>query len=487
METDMTYKRNLTMLTDFYELTMGSGYLESGLENRESVFDMFFRRIPDRGGFAIMAGLEQLIEYLNNLRFTGEDIDYLRSKGQFSELFLDYLSNFEFKCDLWAVREGTPVFPHEPVVVVKGPIIQAQLIETMVLLTINHQSLVATKANRVVRAADGRIVSEFGSRRAQSYDAAVLGARAAYIGGCHATACTIADRDHGIPAVGTMAHSWVQVFDSEYEAFKRYAQLNPDRCTLLVDTYSVLHSGVPNAIRVFNEVIVPMGHRPAAIRIDSGDIAYLSKKARKMLDDAGFADVKIMASNALDEYIIRDLLIQGAKVDMFGVGENLITSKSDPVFGGVYKLAAIADETGELQPRIKVSETVEKITTPHFKSLYRLVSRENNKAVADYVTLHDEVVDTAKPLVIFDPNAIWKKKTVTNFEAVPLLTRIFDRGRQVYSSPTLADIRAYCGEQVDQLWEEVKRFENPHKYYVDLSYKLWESKQQLLMSNPADQ
>ncbi|HIY08017.1 MAG TPA: nicotinate phosphoribosyltransferase [Firmicutes bacterium] len=474
--------RNLTMLTDFYELTMSNGYFEEGMGDRIAVFDMFFRTIPDGGGFAIAAGLEQLVQYFNNLHFTEEDIAYLRERGMFSEQFLEYLRNFQFQCDVWAVKEGTPIFPGEPIVVVRGPVIQAQLVETMVLLTINHQSLVATKANRVARAAEGRPVMEFGSRRAQSYDAAILGARAAYIGGCPSTACTIVDRDYGITAVGTMAHSWIQFFESEYEAFKKYAQLYPQSCTLLVDTYNTLQSGVPNAIRVFDEVLKPMGYRPAGIRIDSGDIAYLSKKARKMLDEAGYPDCKIIASNSLDEYLIRDLLMQGAAVDSFGVGENLITSRSSPVFGGVYKLAAVEDENGVLQPRIKISETVEKITTPHFKNLYRFFSRENGKAIADYVTLHDEVVDDTKPLVIFDPLAVWKRKVVANFEAVCLLTPIFEKGKQVYQLPSLLEIQAYCQDQIDHLWDEVKRFENPHRYYVDLSRALWDTKQQMLMT-----
>ncbi len=473
-------KRNLTLLTDFYEITMANGYFESGMGEQEAVFDMFYRHIPDGGGFAIAAGLEQLVEYFNNLSFSPEDIEYLRSKQQFSEQFLDYLAHFEFACDVWAVKEGTPIFPYEPIVIVKGPMIQAQFVETMVLLSINHQSLIATKANRVVRAAEGRAVAEFGSRRAQSYDGAVLGARAAYIGGCSGTACTLTDRIYGIPAVGTMAHSWVQAFDTEYEAFKRYAELYPDKCTLLVDTYNTLKSGVPNAIKVFDEVLKPRGVRPVAVRIDSGDIAYLSKKVRVMLDKAGYEDVKIMVSNSLDEYIIRDLLLQGAKIDSFGVGENLITSKSAPVFGGVYKLAAISDHTGELQPRIKISETIEKITTPGFKSLYRFFNRETGKAIADYVTLHGETVDDSGSLVIFDPNNTWKKSKISNFEAKPLLTQIFARGKQVYQLPTLQEICDYCQQQLDTLWDEVKRFEYPHKYYVDLSPALWEVRHNLL-------
>ncbi len=471
--------RNLTMLTDFYELTMSNGYLEHDVGDRIAVFDMFFRTIPDDGGFALFAGLEQLIEYLRNLNFTEKDIEYLRGKHQFSERFLDYLARFRFECDVWSVEEGTPVFPNEPIIVVRGPVIQAQLIETMVLLTINHQSLVATKANRICRAAQNRSVFEFGSRRAQSYDAAILGARAAYIGGCDATACTISDRDYRIPAVGTMAHSWVQMFDSEYEAFRKYAEVYPENCTLLVDTYNVLTSGLPNAIKVFNEVLLPRGYRPRGVRIDSGDLAYLSKKARKMLDDAGFDYVNIVASNSLDEIIIRDLLLQGARIDLFGVGENLITSKSSPVFGGVYKLAAIVED-GEYIPKIKVSESIEKITNPDFKTFYRFYNKDTNEAVADYVTLFDEEPDTSKPVTIYDPVATWKRKSLSNVYAKRMLVPIFEKGRCVYQSPSLGDIKRYCAEQVDRLWDEVKRFEHPHRYYVDLSDKLWSIKSRLL-------
>lgn len=483
---DMNLKQNLSMLTDFYEITMSNGYFCYGMRDKTAVFDMFFRKIPDDGGFAIFAGLEQLIEYLENLRFTPDDIAYLRDKGQFSEEFLDYLAHFEFACDLWAVREGTPVFPNEPIVVVRGPIIQAQLIETMVLLTLNHQSLIATKSNRIVRAAQGRSIAEFGSRRAQSFDAAVLGARAAYIGGCAATACVMTDRDYGVPAVGTMAHSWVQMFDSEYEAFEKYARLYPDNSVFLVDTYNVLKSGIPNTIRVANEVLTPMGYRPKAVRIDSGDIAYLSKKAREMLDKAGFTDCKIMASNSLDEYIIRDLIIQGAQIDQFGVGERLITSKSDPVFGGVYKLAAV-EHNGEYVPRIKISETLEKITTPCFKELYRFYNRETGQAIADYVTMRGETVDDSAPITIFDPVATWKKKTITNFVARRLLEPIFEGGKCVYERPSLDDVKNYCEEQVGHLWEEVKRFEYPHHYYVDLSRRLWDERSRLLEQMNSEQ
>ena len=472
-------ERNLTMLTDFYELTMANGFLGSGNGDRIVYFDMFFRRVPDGGGFAIMAGVEQLVEYLKNLSFTAEDIAYLRSKNLFNDAFLTYLQNFKFECDVWAIPEGTPIFPHEPVVTVRGPAVQAQFIETMVLLTINHQSLIATKANRIVRAANGRAVMEFGSRRAQGYDGAVLGARAAYIGGCTGTACTLTDRYFGVPARGTMAHSWVQLFDTELDAFRAYAREYPNDCTLLVDTYSTLKSGVPNAIKAFQEELVPRGCRPKGIRIDSGDITYLSKKARKMLDEAGFEDCKITASNSLDEYIIRDMLLQGAKVDLFGVGERLITASSSPVFGGVYKLAAVETD-GEILPRIKVSENVTKITNPCFKQVWRLYDRETDKAIADVLTLRDEIIDDTKPYVLFDEEHIWKRKTVENFRAVRLQQPLFEGGKCVHTPRDIDEIRAFCAAQIDTMWEEVLRFENPHRYYVDLSQPLWDEKQRLL-------
>jgi nicotinate phosphoribosyltransferase len=473
-------EKNLTMLTDFYELTMANGYLTNGFGERICYFDMFFRKVPDNGGFAIMAGVEQMVDYLSNLRFTPEDIAYLRSKNIFNDAFLEYLENFKFSCDVWAIPEGTPIFPGEPIVTVRGPAIQAQFIETMILLCINHQSLIATKTNRIVRAAQGRAVMEFGARRAQGFDGAVLGARAAFIGGCVGTACTISDQLFGVPALGTMAHSWVQLFDSEYEAFKAYAKEYPNNCVLLVDTYNVLKSGVPNAIKVFNEVLVPQGFRPAGIRIDSGDITYLSRKARRMLDEAGFEDCKICASNSLDEYIIRDMLMQGAKVDSFGVGERLITSSSEPVFGGVYKLAAVENPDGTVTPKIKISENVAKITTPCFKNVWRLFDRETDKAIADVITLHDEIIDDEKPYTIFDPNHTWKRKTVENFYAVSLPTQLFKNGECVYTRRALGAIKAYCMAQVDSLWEEVTRFENPHTYYVDLSQALWDQKNQML-------
>ncbi len=474
---------NYTLLCDFYELTMGNGYFKTGMDKQICYFDVFFRNVPDGGGFAIAAGLEQVIDYIENLHFDEEDVEYLRSKGVFSEAFLNYLSTFRFTGDIWAVPEGTPIFPGEPILTVRAPAIEAQFIETYLLLTINHQSLIATKSNRIVRAAGGRPVSEFGSRRAQGSDGAILGARASYIAGCAGTACTLADEMYGSPAGGTMAHSWVQMFPDEYTAFKTYCELYPHSATLLVDTYDVLKSGVPNAIRAFKEVLLPQGITHCAIRLDSGDLTYLSRKARQMLDEAGLTDCKIVASNSLDEYIIRDLLLQGAKIDSFGVGERLITSKSEPVFGGVYKLAAIEDEAGAIIPKIKISENPAKITNPHFKKVYRIFENESGKAIADLICVHDEVVDQSQPLELFDPEATWKRKTVTNYTAKELLVPIFQSGKKVYHSPTIAEMRAYCAAQIDLQWDEVKRFENPHNYYVDLSQKLWDIKQSLLKHN----
>ncbi len=476
----MNDNENLSMLCDFYELTMGNGYYRNGFYKRNVYFDVFFRNVPDGGGFAIAAGLEQIVEYIQQLHFTDGDIEYLRSKGIFDEGFLDYLKHFKFHGDIYAVPEGTPVFPGEPLLTVRAPAIEAQLIETYLLLAINHQSLIATKANRIVRSAQGRTVLEFGSRRAQGVGGAVIGARAAYIGGVAGTACTLTDELYGVPAGGTMAHSWVQMFDSEYEAFKTYCELYPDNATLLVDTYNTLKSGIPNAIRAFKEVLLPRGITNCAIRLDSGDISYLSKKARKMLDEAGLPNCKITASNSLDEYLIRDLMMQGAQVDTFGVGERLITSKSNPVFGGVYKLVAVEDEQGNVIPKIKISENTAKITNPHFKRLYRLYDRESGKAIADELTLRDEVIDSTKPHVIFDQNATWKTKELTDFTVRELQVPIFQNGELVYDLPSLPDIKAYCRQQIHTLWDEVKRFENPHTYYVDLSKKLWDVKRGLL-------
>ena len=474
---------NLAMLCDFYEFTMGNGYLKNNLHKRNTYFDVFFRNIPDNGGFAIAAGLQQVIEYIEDLHFNKEDIEYFRSKNIFSDDFLDYLKDFRFTGDIYAVPEGTCIFPREPIMTIKAPAVEAQILETFVLLALNHQSLIATKANRIVRAAQGRVVLEFGSRRAQGADGAVKGARAAYIGGCAGTACTLTDELYGVPAGGTMAHAWVQMFDSEYEAFKAYCEIYPHNAVLLVDTYNTLKSGVPNAIRVFKEILVPQGITNFAIRLDSGDISYLSKQARKMLDEAGLTTCKIVASNALDEHLIRDLLMQGAQVDTFGVGERMITSKSAPVFGGVYKLVAIENDKGEIVPKIKLSENTTKITNPHFKKVYRLYDNETGKAIADEICLHDEVIDTAKPHVIFDPDATWKQKTLTNFSVRELQVPIFKNGKRVYTSPSISEIRDYCAREVESLWDEVKRFENPHRYYVDLSKKLWDIKKELCVKN----
>ncbi len=476
-------RNHLCLLCDFYELTMANGYFTTGYKDKITYFDLFFRSVPDEGGYAIFAGLEQLVNYIQNLHFDEEDIEFLRSKKLFSEDFLAYLKAFRFSGDIWAMPEGTPIFPNEPIITVRAPALEAQLIETYFLLTINHQTLIATKANRIVQAADGRTVLEFGSRRAHNADAAVVGARAAYIGGCHGSACTLTDAIYGVPAGGTMAHSWVQMFDSEYEAFKTYCEIYPTNATLLVDTYNTIKSGVPNAIRVFKEVLLPQGITKCAIRLDSGDLAFLSRKAREMLDEAGLQQCKIVASNALDEWLIRDLLIQGAKIDTFGVGEKLITACSDPVFGGVYKLVAIEDDQGMILPKIKVSENAAKITNPHFKKVYRIFRAATGKAVADQICVWDEKIDENQELEIFDPNATWKRKSISGFYVKELQQPIFKNGELVYRLPSLTEIRNYCQEQIDTLWEEVKRFENPHSYIVDLSWKLWYIKEDLLFAN----
>lgn len=472
-------KNNLSLLADFYEFTMGNGYFESGKKDEICYFDMFYRSAPDNATYAIIAGLEQVIEYFENLSFSEEDIEFLRGKKLFSEEFLDYLANFKFECDVWAMPEGTVAFPSEPILIVRGPAIQAQMLETMVLLTINHQSLVATKANRIVRAAKGRPVSEFGSRRAQGYSGANEGARAAYIGGCVGTANTLAEKIYGVPALGTMAHSWVQMFPTEIDAFRAYARTYPDTCTFLVDTYNTLKEGVPNAIKVFDEEVVPKGHRPVAVRIDSGDIAYLSKKTREMLDAAGYEDVKIMASNSLDEYTIENLFMQGAKIDLFGVGERLITSKSSPVFGGVYKLTAVEEE-GKIVPKIKISENITKITNPGFKNLYRFYDKDSGKALADLITLNNEEIDDSEPIEIFHPVYTWKRKVIENYRAEKLLVQIYDKGKLVYDPPELNVIKKRAEQQLDSLWEEMKRLDNPQEYIVDLSFDLWKLKNDLL-------
>ena len=479
----MKAKTNLTMLCDFYQLTMANGYFKNGMKDQICYFDMFYRSVPDKGGFAIAAGLAQVIDYIQSLTFDDEDIEYLRSKGLFDEAFLDYLRNFKFTGDIWAVPEGTPVFPNEPILTVRAPAIQAQFVETFILLTINHQSLIATKASRMVRAAEGRAVMEFGSRRAQGADGAVLGARAAYIAGAAGTACVLSDRDYGVPALGTMAHSWVQSFASEYEAFAAYARTYPNACTVLVDTYNVLKSGVPNAIKVAKEVLEPMGCRMKGVRIDSGDIAYLSIETRKMLDEAGMQDCGIVVSNSLDEFLVRDLLCQGAQINSFGIGERLITAKSAPVFGGVYKLVAIDDRQGNIIPKIKISENVDKITNPHFKQVWRFTDKKDGKYRSDVLTLRDEVIDDSQPYLLFDPNHTWKRHTVTDYEAKPLQVQLFDKGVCIHKPRDIEEIRVYCKECQSKIWDAVSRFENPHPYYVDLSQKLWDIKQQLLMEN----
>ena len=469
---------DLALLTEGYELTMADGFMGAGMKDTVAYFDLFFRRVPDNGGFAIAAGLSKVIDYLEHLHFREEDIKYLKSKGISDEL-ASYLKDFKFTCDVWAIPEGTPIFPNEPIIKVRGPIIEAQLIETMLLLSINQQSLIATKANRLVRAAHGTAVAEFGTRRAQGVDEAVYGARAAYIGGCVATSGVIPEKEFGIPSVNTMIHSWVQLFDSEYDAFCEYARRHPDDCTLVVDTYDTIRSGIPNAIKAFDDVLAPLGKRPKSVRIDSGDITYLSKRVRKMLDVAGYPDCDIMASNSLDEHLISDMVSQGAKVDCFIVGERLITSASSPLFGGVYKLSAI-EKDGKTVPKINLSENVRKITIPSSKQVYRLIDKDSGKAIADVLTLDDEIIDETKPYVLFDPNFTWKRKEIENFVTRKLLVPIFKGGKKVYEEPSLKEIREYCLRQTDTLWDEVKRFENPHKYYVDLSKNLWAERNGLI-------
>lgn len=469
---------DLALLTEGYELTMADGFMGAGMKDTVAYFDLFFRRVPDNGGFAIAAGLSKVIDYLEHLHFREEDIKYLKSKGISDEL-ASYLKDFKFTCDVWAIPEGTPIFLNEPIIKVRGPIIEAQLIETMLLLSINQQSLIATKANRLVRAAHGTAVAEFGTRRAQGVDEAVYGARAAYIGGCVATSGVIPEKEFGIPSVNTMIHSWVQLFDSEYDAFCEYARRHPDDCTLVVDTYDTIRSGIPNAIKAFDDVLAPLGKRPKSVRIDSGDITYLSKRVRKMLDVAGYPDCDIMASNSLDEHLISDMVSQGAKVDCFIVGERLITSASSPLFGGVYKLSAI-EKDGKTVPKINLSENVRKITIPSSKQVYRLIDKDSGKAIADVLTLDDEIIDETKPYVLFDPDFTWKRKEIENFVTRKLLVPIFKGGKKVYEEPSLKEIRDYCLRQTDTLWDEVKRFENPHKYYVDLSKNLWAERNGLI-------
>lgn len=470
--------KNLSLLADFYEFTMSNGFFAKNMTNKVAYFDVFFRKIPDNGGYVIFSGLEQIIDYIKNLKFDTDDIEFLKSTKKFSNEFLDYLSNFKFTGDIWAIPEGTVVFPNEPLITVRAPIIEAQILETFILLLINHQSLIATKASRIVASAKGRPVMEFGARRAHSIDAAFLGARAAMIGGCVGTSCTLTAKEFNVPALGTMAHSFIQSFDTEYDAFKAYAECYPNDCTLLIDTYDTINSGIVNAIKIFNEVLVPNGYRPKGVRLDSGDLAYLSKQVRKILDDAGFPDCKICVSNSLDEFLISSLLEQGAQIDSFGVGENLITAKSDPVFGGVYKLVA-NEADGKIVPKIKISENVAKITNPGFKKVYRFYDKQSNKALADVLTLHDEKIpeDNYK---IFDPENPWKEKMLTNYTVRPLQEHIFKNGELVYHSPSLTEICEKSKKELETLWPEMKRLKNPHKYYVDLSKSLWDLKNELL-------
>lgn len=473
--------RNLTMLMDFYELTMSNGYFVKGLKDQKVVFDMFYRKNPDDGGFVIFAGLEQFIKYVQNLSFSDNDIEYLRSKKIFDEEFLEYLRNFKFTGDIYAVPEGTVVYPNTPLVTVVAPLIDAQLIETMLLLTVNHQSLIATKANRIVRAAGKASVMEFGARRAQGADGAIYGSRACYIGGVGSTATVIADEMFEVPAVGTMAHSFVQFFDSEYEAFKTYAEVYPDACVLLIDTYSVLESGVINAIRIAKEVLEPMGKRLKGVRIDSGDLAYLTKKVRKILDAAGCEDCSIVVSNSIDEYTIASLNEQGARIDSYGVGERMITAKSQPVFGGVYKLAAVEKEKGVFEPKIKISENIEKITTPGFKALWRIYDKETGYGIADVITFADEEINENEPYPYMDEQKPWKRRKFTNFTCEKLQRQIFKNGELIYELPDIKDIQQRVKHQMETtVWPEEQRFENPHIHYVDLSMKLYETKQMLL-------
>lgn len=478
---NVSSERNITLIMDFYELTMSYNYFKLGKGEQIVYFDMFYRKNPDGGGFVIFAGLQQLIEAIKDMRFTDGDIEYLRQLNIFDEDFFEYLKNFSFTGTIYSVPEGTPVFPYEPLVTIKAKLIEAQLIETFLLVTINHQSLIATKTHRVCQEAKGRAVMEFGARRAQGYDGAHYGARAAYIGGVSGTATTSAGKAFDIPVLGTMAHSFVQSFDNEFEAFKAYAEVYPDSCVLLVDTYDTLKSGVPNAIRVAEEILAPLGKRLAGIRLDSGDIAYLTKKARMMLDVAGLSDCKITVSNSLDEYLIRSVLEQGAQIDSFGVGENMIVSKSSPVFGGVYKLAAV-EKDGQIIPKIKISENTEKITNPGYKKVYRLIEKETNKAIADVIAFHDEILDENQDLVIYHQSDAWKNKTLLagTYQIKPLQELVFDEGKCVYPTYSLQEIRDYSFQQKALLWDEVFRLEYPHIYYVDLTKKLLDYKLEML-------
>lgn len=474
---------NLTLLTDFYELTMMQGYFKNP-SDQVVIFDAFYRRNPSDGGYAIVAGLDQVIDYIKNLTFSKEDIDYLRSLNTFDEDFLDYLSTFHFSGDIYAIPEGSVVFPHEPLIKVIAPIMEAQLVETAILTIINHQSLIATKASRVVFAAKGDGIMEFGLRRAQGPDAGVYGARAAMIGGCIGTSNVLAGQLFDVPVKGTHAHSWIMSFPNEYIAFKTYASLYPNACILLVDTYDTLKSGVPNAIRVFREMReAGISLKNYGIRLDSGDLAYMSKQARILLDEAGFSDAIISASSDLDEYLIQSLKSQGAAITSWGVGTNLITSKDCPAFGGVYKLAAVRDnKTGNFIPKIKLSENTEKITNPGNKTVYRIYDKQTGKMKADLICLVEEKFDTSKDMIIFDPIETWKKTKIhaDTYELRQLLVPVFLNGKCIYESPSVMEIRDYCTKELDTIWDETKRFTNPHEVYVDLSQKLYDIKSALL-------
>lgn len=486
MNRTQSMKRNLTMVMDFYEMTMSNGYFRDEVKDTQVVFDVFYRKNPDNGGFAIFAGLEQIVDYIENLRFSDEDIEYLREQNMFCEEFLEYLQSFKFTGDIYAFPEGTIMYPNEPVITVVASLIDAQLIETAVLLQINHQSLIATKTRRIVKAANGRAVSDFGARRAHNMDAAVYGARAAYIGGAVGTATVLAGQMFDIPISGTMAHSYIMFYKDEFTAFKKYAQTYPDATTLLVDTYDVLKSGIPNAIRVAKEVLEPMGKRLKGIRIDSGDLAYLTKRARKMLDKAGLEDCKIVISNSLDEFTITSILSQGGCVDSFGVGERLITAKSEPVFGAVYKLAAVKDENGNFDPRIKISENVEKITNPGLKKVYRIID-EDGRAIADMLARADEEVDMSEPFRYVDPNKPWKNRFFENCSAKELQIPVILGGKVVYEKQSLKDISDYVKKQLSEgIWEEEQRFENPHTHYMDMTPDYYELKMQLLNDSRKD-
>lgn len=475
-------KNHVTMLADFYEFTMAYAYYKQNRQNDIVYFDLFTRKHPDDNGYIIFNGLTRIIEAVKNFKFTEDELDYLKSKGFTDEGFIDYLRNIDLNIDMYAVPDGTVMFKNEPLITIRGPIIECQLVETLFLLSVNYSTLITTKAARIVNAADGRAILEFGARRAQGYDAAVEGARCAVIGGCIGTSNTLTGYQYDVPVVGTIAHSYVQIFEDEYDAFLSYAKIHPDNTILLVDTYNTLKSGVPNAIRVAKEFLEPNGYKLKGIRLDSGDLAYLSKEARKMLDEAGLHDTQISASNSLNEIVIDDLIQQGAQIDVFGVGENLITSATTPVIGGVYKIVADEESNGAIRPLIKISENVEKVTNPGFKRVYRFYDNETKKALADYITLHDELVPEDE-ITIFDPLAPWKRKTLTNYTVRELQIPIFKQGELVYTIPSLQETIEYTQRELDSMWEEVLRLRNPHEYYVDLSQKLYDLKHELIDYN----